>query len=85
MYTTENEININADEKYVEIELKEGDRPWVGGINGRFYRISRGKPVKVPESLAKLIAQNEKLAVLSNASLAEYKTPKGKFMGGGRK
>ena len=55
MYITEKEIKPEA--PYVELII-EGDPgdAWEGGINGRFYRISR-VPVRVPLS-AKLIYSN---------------------------
>ena len=85
MYITENNITTSADGEFVQIRLDNGDRPWTGGINGKFYRISRGIPVKVPVALANLISQNEEVAVLSEQNLAQYMTPEGKFLGGGRK
>lgn len=85
MYITENDINLSAAEPYVEIMLKEGDTPWTGGINGKFYRISRGKPVKVPKCLAKLIFLNEQVTVLSQSHVADYKKGSGKCLGGKKK
>lgn len=85
MLITENEIIIKSGDTYEEVILPEGDRPWVGGINGTFYSISRGKPVKVPSNLAALIRQNERLTVLAVESVTEYKKPEGKNLGGKKK
>ncbi|MBQ9950322.1 MAG: hypothetical protein IJO93_06350 [Clostridia bacterium] len=82
MYITENDIVINEKEDYARIKLAAGDRPWTGGINGKFYRISRGVPVDVPVNLAKLIRQNEEVTILSKRSVEEYKKPEGKCLGG---
>lgn len=80
MYITEKEVELKNG--YVEIVIKDGDMPWEGGINGKFYRISRGKPVKVPKNLAKLIRSNEQVTVMGEYSVAEYKKGKGKCLGG---
>ena len=78
MYFTEKEINIRPDEPYEEIILPEGDRPWIGGINGTFYTIPRGERIKVPQNLAALIRQNERCTVLSVKSMEEYTQAEGK-------
>ena len=85
MYITDKEISINSGEPYVEIVLPKGDRPWIGGINGRFYSISRGIPVKVPANLAELISQNENYTIIAEDSVAEYKSAQGKNLAKGGK
>ncbi|HHT86098.1 MAG TPA: hypothetical protein GXZ61_00300 [Clostridiales bacterium] len=79
MYITEKEIKPEA--PYVELII-EGDPgdAWEGGINGRFYRISRGVPVRVPLSLAKLIYSNARVKVLSKSLYDDYKTESGKCL-----
>ncbi len=52
--------------------------PWEGGINGHFFRIQRGVPVKVPASLAKLIEANERVSILSGENLKDYLSTPGK-------
>ena len=54
------------------------ERYWEGGINGHFYRIERGVPVEVPESLAKLIRQGAVVELLAKEGVRAYR-------GGGRK
>ena len=85
MLITEKDIHIKQGEGYEDIILPEGDRPWIGGINGTFYSISRGTPVRVPKALAALIRQNEMCRVLAVQEIAEYKKPEGKQIGGKRK
>lgn len=82
MYITENDIMFDKKDSYVEIVLPSGDKPWEGGINGKFYRISRGKPVKVPQNLATLIRLNEQVTVINERIVGEYKRGKGKCLGG---
>ena len=58
---------------------REGSgRPWEGGINGYFFRIPRGVPVKVPKSVAELIAAGEQVAFYAERSTRAYRTAKGK-------
>lgn len=52
--------------------------PWEGGLNGYFFRIPRGVPVLVPESLARLIEENECVAELSRERVREYSRGRGK-------
>ena len=52
--------------------------PWEGGLNGWFFRIPRGIPVEVPESLAKLIRQSAVVENLGKEGVRAYR-------GGGRK
>ena len=52
--------------------------PWEGGLNGWFFRIPRGIPVEVPESLAKLIRENECTEALAKERLQEYRGGRGK-------
>lgn len=79
MFITEKEIRIES--PYVELII-EGDPndAWQGGINGKFYRISRNIPVRVPIPLAKLIHSNARVTVLSQHSFADYKTESGKCL-----
>lgn len=51
---------------------------WEGGLNGYFFRIKRGVPVEVPETLAELIAENAQVSALSHESYAEYRRGRGK-------
>lgn len=63
----------------IVIHAKNGrERYWEGGINGHFYRIERGVPVEVPESLAKLIRQSAVVEILGKEGVRAYR-------GGGRK
>ncbi len=55
--------------------------PWEGGLNGYFFRIPRGVPVQVPESLARLIQENERIAELSREWVREYSAGRGKRLG----
>lgn len=55
--------------------------PWEGGLNGYFFRIPRGVPVQVPESLAQLIRENERVTELSRGSVREYSAGRGKRIG----
>lgn len=82
MYITENDIKLDNKQSYVEILIKGTGEPWIGGINGKFYRISRGVNVKVPKNLAMLIKANEQVVILSEQRVAEYKRGKGKCLGG---
>ena len=65
------------------IEDDESGLPWEGGINGTFYRISRGQPVTVPANLARLIQANARATRLSDIELQEYKNGSGKRLGSG--
>lgn len=56
----------------------ERERYWEGGINGHFFRIERGVPVEVPESLARLIRAGAVVETLSKEGVRAYR-------GGGRK
>lgn len=56
--------------------------PWEGGINGHFFRIRRGVNVSVPQSVAELIRQNERVTVLGAALVGPYKNGRGKKLGG---
>lgn len=85
MYITEKEIQIPNGMEYEEIILEQGDFPWEGGINGKFYRISRGKPVKVPANLAKLIRLNEQVTIVAKKAVSDYETGNGKCLGGKKK
>lgn len=49
-----------------------GEGPWLGGINGYFFRIKRGVRVSVPESLYMLIKQSERVEKLSKAVVAPF-------------
>ena len=60
---------------------RSDDAPWEGGINGHFFRIKRGEPVEGPESLAKLIRQNEQIGILSRRSARAYASANGKKRG----
>lgn len=79
MFITEKEIKIET--PYVELII-EGDPndAWQGGINGKFYRISRNIPVRIPVDLAKLIRSNARVTVLSLHNYDEYKTESGKCL-----
>ena len=55
--------------------------PWECGLNGYFFRIPRGVPVQVPESLARLIQENARAAELSRAGVREYSAGRGKRLG----
>lgn len=54
------------------------DAPWEGGLNGYFFRIRRGAPVEVPESIAELIRENERVTELSQKAVGEYTRGRGK-------
>lgn len=82
MYITENEIKIEKNKPYVQIIVKGDKEPWVGGINGVFYRISRGVKVNVPVNLARLISLNEQVTVLGQVNVEEYKKGSGKCLNG---
>lgn len=82
---TETDINLKPGDSYEEIILPDGDRPWIGGINGNFYSISRGVAVRVPQNLAALIRQNERCRVLAVKTISEYAKPEGKNLGGKKK
>ena len=93
MYVTENELNVRDSNKdkgneqegvgYTALVIEDDGSgvPWEGGINGTFYRISRGVPVKIPENLARLIRANARVSELSETELYEYKTSSGKRLG----
>ena len=74
-----------ASEPKVEIVIApaEGgqDVPWEGGLNGYFFRIPRGVRVQVPQSLAALIRENERVAELSRAQVRAYSAGRGKRLG----
>lgn len=74
--------NTFLNEPKVEILLAnpEGgeNRPWEGGLNGRFYRIKRGQKVSVPKSIALLIEENEHAALQSRLLLEAYRREQGK-------
>ena len=72
-------------QEYVELIIEDNGTgaAWEGGINGTFYRISRGKPVKVPRNLARLIQANANVTLLSKNELQEYRTGGGKRLGPG--
>lgn len=55
---------------------------WEGGINGHFFRIRTGEPVELPESLAKLIAENRAVLRESARRVAAF-WGEGKRLGGG--
>ncbi len=69
-----------AAEKKVAIIIEEtpDGAPWEGGLNGYFFRIKRGVPVEVPETIAELIAENASVSALSHSSYAEYRRGRGK-------
>lgn len=71
-------------EKKVLIRILPGadgrSTPWEGGLNGWFFRIPRGIPVEVPESLAKLIRENERTEALAKERLREYRAGRGKCL-----
>ncbi|MEG1560118.1 MAG: hypothetical protein RRY79_00220 [Clostridia bacterium] len=84
MHITENDFEgenkgtlLLSGEPRVNIMIA-GTGAWEGGINGTFYRISRGVKVSIPTSLAKLIYQNERVSIFSSELLQAYKTPRGK-------
>lgn len=52
--------------------------PWEGGLNGYFFRIRRGVPVEVPEAIAELICENERVTELSRGALREYRRGRGR-------
>ena len=63
-----------------------GKRPeeaeyWEGGLNGYFFRIKRGAEVKVPESIAELIRENDRVTELARERLTEYTAGRGKRLG----
>ena len=61
------------------IELAENGEPmWEGAINGCIFRIRRGEPVEVPESLAKLIAYNAHAREAAKAAAEAYVKYNGK-------
>lgn len=62
-------------------EKAGGNPPWEGGLNGHFFRIRRGVPVEVPESLAELIRQNEAVTEAARESVRIYATGRGKRLG----
>lgn len=74
-----------AAEPKVELIIAPADdgqnAPWEGGLNGYFFRIPRGVPVQVPESLARLIQENERIAELSRERVREYSAGRGKRLG----
>lgn len=63
------------------IIAEDGDNKfWEGGINGHFFRIKRGEPVEIPESLAVVIEQSAKTMRQSEELIKPYKE-KGKQVG----
>ena len=72
-----------AAEKKVELIIApdRAGRPWEGGINGYFLRIARGVPVKVPESVARLISESEQVTLLGEKRVREYRAGSGKKLG----
>lgn len=91
-YITEKELNKDTgisgksdDTKpgYIALIIDEDGTgsPWEGGINGTFYRITRGVPVKVPENLVKLIRANSNVLKISESELQEYTSANGKKLG----
>ncbi|MDO4567750.1 MAG: hypothetical protein Q4B99_02190 [Clostridia bacterium] len=69
--------------RLIVIAPKDGSlSPWEGGINGHFFRIKRCEPVEVPESVAALIEQNERVEELRALTLDEYRLASGKKLGG---
>ena len=92
MYITENDLINKSNKKtkrgtgdnpYVALVIEDDGSgvPWEGGINGTFYRISRGTPVTIPENLARLIRANARATQLSESELSEYKSTSGKRLG----
>lgn len=50
-----------------------GNKFWEGGINGHFFRIKRGEPVEIPESLAKVIEQSARTMRQGEELVKAYK------------
>lgn len=72
--------SLSKEEK-VKICIQDTDGnniPWEGGINGHFFRIPRGIDVFVPKSIAELIAENDRVTVLSENQTKAYKKGSGK-------
>ena len=57
------------------------DYPWEGGVNGTFYRITRGIKVKVPQNVAELIEESEMLREQSRNETLAYRRGMGKRLG----
>ena len=57
------------------------DYPWEGGVNGTFYRITRGIKVKVPKNVAELIEESEILREQSRNETLAYRRGMGKRLG----
>lgn len=62
----------------IVIAGKKEDAPWEGGLNGYFFRIRRGIPVEVPEAIAELIRENERVTELARGAVGEYRRGRGK-------
>ena len=64
-----------AKEKRVTVTVlpEDGETYWEGGINGHFFRIRTGVPVKVPESLAKQIALSRQVRRESERQTRAYR------------
>ncbi len=62
----------------IVIENTPDCAPWEGGLNGYFFRIRRGEPVEVPESIAQLIRENERVRELARGALNAYRNGRGK-------
>ncbi len=83
-YITEQQIDEIANEtckalaaeKKVAITISpENGRPfWEGGINGHFFRIRTETRVEVPESLAKVIAETDRVRVESLKAVKAYQS-----------
>ena len=83
MYVTEKELEMKDARAYVSIVIEDDGSgvPWEGGINGTFYRISRGTPVSVPENLARLISANNRVLNVSSSEMQDYRSASGKRLG----
>ncbi len=87
-YLNENELEkvsgdmgraLAAQEKVsIVIEQTADGAPWEGGLNGYFFRIRRGEPVEVPEAIAELIRENNRVSELSRGAVHEYRRGRGK-------
>lgn len=84
-YITEKELapNKKTKDEYVALVIEDDGSgvPWEGGINGRFYRISRGTEVAVPKNLAKLISLNSRVSRISELHTRDYRSQEGKRLG----
>lgn len=74
---------LRAEPRVSVVIQDDGRGHWEGGINGHFFRIRTGEPVELPESLAKLIAENRAVLRESAKRVAAFRG-EGKRLGGGK-